>query len=484
MRHSLGTTHLVLLLPVLASAGWIGCGSGAMPPRVRPTPSDCARPRPPVDVATLRVGLSGALDPDRITAPESDAERVVFHHLYETLIRLDCDSQPRVALARSWARERVGRSWRFTLGDDARFWDGQQVTADDVRSAWRTYGGDDFLTSIGAIADSIRVEGARELVIPFHGAAPEVPTAFADPALVVVRPSAISPWPRGTGPYRPVEERKVVVGAAGRRIVPAERMSGRDIEGPYRLEFIILPQEKVRDLIDEGIEILITRDPATTRYAVTGDDRITFPLAWDRVYALALYDGGDGEDPVDRTALDELLADLARDAVRAEARPARVTSAPASVQACVGLRRPEDGPIHAAQEIGSSRRILYPRDDAVARGLAERLVALRSSGRVYRPGPEALVHTLLDGGEDWTAWGIDGPPRAARGSQAVQIFSFPRYRACPSTDERERGERVLPLIETRAHVIAGRESGAVVLDGFGSPLLFRPRASAPAERGQ
>lgn len=74
-----------------------------------------------------------AVDPSHI---ESWAANTVGLDLFEGLTRIDATGAIVPGVARSWTRTGPD-TWRFTLRDEARWSDGQPVTADDFVYAWR-----------------------------------------------------------------------------------------------------------------------------------------------------------------------------------------------------------------------------------------------------------------------------------------------------------------------------------------------------------
>ena len=72
-----------------------------------------------------------------------------------------------------------------------------------------------------------------------------------------------------------------------------------------------------RDLMDKGADVVITADPAALEYARRRQDLRLVPLAWSTTYALVAPPGSP-PPPIP----ENLRAELARDVVRAEARPA------------------------------------------------------------------------------------------------------------------------------------------------------------------
>src|SRR5688500_13560541 len=80
----------------------------------------------------ITIGLIDPVDPRHAPIPRNDAERLVFRHLYETPVRIDCDGNAYPELAEEWVKDDGGRRWSFRLRNGAQFWDGAPVTAQDV----------------------------------------------------------------------------------------------------------------------------------------------------------------------------------------------------------------------------------------------------------------------------------------------------------------------------------------------------------------
>ncbi len=98
---------------------------------------------PPRDV--LRVGTdvdAGTLDPR--LARDTTAYRVV-NLLYDGLVALDDSLTPVPALAERWENPSP-TEWIFYLRDDARFHDGETITAEDVVYTFETLLGPDGRT--------------------------------------------------------------------------------------------------------------------------------------------------------------------------------------------------------------------------------------------------------------------------------------------------------------------------------------------------
>src|ERR1051326_2190661 len=78
------------------------------------------------------------------------------------------------------------------------------------------------------------------------------------------------------------------------------------------------PGAQPRDLIDRGADVVITADPPALEYARQRGGLRLVPLTWAVTYILVVPP----DAPLPVTPTPELRAELARDAVRAEARPA------------------------------------------------------------------------------------------------------------------------------------------------------------------
>ncbi len=293
-----------------------------------------------------------------------------------------------------------------------------------------------------------------------------------------------------------------------------------------------------RNALDTSVDLLVTAEPAVIDYATASAAFLTVPLPWDRSYLLlarsagTLPDGAGAAHPwrVVRPP-DAALAALARDAVRVRARPAgHPFGDPA---ACVPPRaRPAAGVPGAYDRAGpergertdrgggvagspglhraTARRIAYPADDAAARALAERLVALALDPR--RPDAawlaDAVPELTRDGGRVVAA-GLPAPAFAAAlraGRDAAYVLPVERGPAtgpCDAFDEvagrvpwldraagdggiaaapiaaRGRGvATIVPLLETRRTLIIRRGIGGVVVDGGGVLLLDGLRRAA------
>jgi hypothetical protein len=319
-------------------------------------------------------------------------------------------------LAEAWSYDNSARTWRFSLRDTAPGSGVPPLGAAQVLTAWRHH--PERLKAVGI--DSVVTTDARTLVIGVRDAPAEAGKLFAEPALAVIPDS---------GPTQP----------SGSSI----RIQG---VGSTTLEFVTAPGD-VRDLLDSGVDLLVTRDLGLVEYAAGHRDLRIFPLPWSRTYVLVQPSTA---DPL-RVALnaDSVRESLARDAVKADARPAsgRETAACRS-----------RAPVPAALP---APRIVYLAADSVARGLAERIVALDSQDADLRA--VGLTDSLLD---ETLRTGSEGGYIVALSSAAENI--------CSSGIPLPAGASIHPLIETRAHAIVRRGSPELTVDWDGIPRLASP----------
>ena len=201
-----------------------------------------------------------------------------------------------------------------------------------------------------------------------------------------------------------------------------------------------------RDLIDREVDLVITEAPAAIDYAVTRGALRTAPLAWSTTYALA-FDGV-GAPPVE--VGDARRDELARDAVRADARPAA---------------RPvwwDDPPCRVQPNTPVVRLpgIAIAGTDPIARALAERLVALAASAALRRV--VSLSPAQLDS-------------VARRGTATAFVIGLPDRRPpnCEGIPPLPVGWALVPLVQIRATAIAGPRVPSFVILGDGS-LVFSP----------
>jgi hypothetical protein len=457
------------------------------------------------------VAAPGPIAAADVPSPRSAAERIAFRQMYGTLLRADCAGSVRPGLADSWRSTDGGHQWTFHLRGTARFWDGTQVTAGDVVWSWRRLSesraasgaegglaldGPTLLDVPPALPDSVVAVDAATLEV-YYGDAPPA-AAFADPRLAVLRAGA-GIWPLGSGPLRPIS--------------PSGADSGSLVLGPslgpgptvILLSGVGGQEDDERDLLDAGVDLVVTSDSRTRRYAETLPGYAVLPEPWSRSYALAVprapgRAGGrpdtaaradtaaDGARAPGR-ALDALRVSLARDAVREEAVPA-APLAWRTLPSCAW-----DPPVRSRRRSGRPPRLAFSMADGPARDLADRLVALASSPP--GTGPEGRAASSLLGVPQGLEWRtlplvgqvLDVSVRAAE--ESAYIVTLPRRVPDPCAARRAlaaalpwlAGEGALvPLVDTRPAVLVRDGVAGLTVDFDGTPRL--DRAGRRADGGE
>jgi hypothetical protein len=368
----------------------------------------------------VTVALTDSVDPTHVPVPRNDAERLVFRHLYETLVRFDCDGRAVPALAESWTSSDGGRRWAFTLRADAQFWDGAPVTARDV------------VVGKGGAGYTLTPIDSRVVGVWLAKGSDAVPPFLADPALAVTKPAPGGDWPIGTGRYW-------VTGAN----TTAQEIRALSSAGDT-LVFRQVAASDPRDLLDAGVDLLVTRNRPVLDYAATQPAFTVVELPWDRMYVFA-----SAEPPT--TRLDGL-----EQAVRSEARhPQGGSFWWEQLQAC--------GPPPAAAPLagspGAPRRIAYVRSDPTGRDLAGRIAAL-GGGVAAGLAPADFAKAL------------------SVGTGAGYVLALPRAVPDPCRAARDLlppwPVSVAPLVETRARVVVRRGASRWGMDGDGTVHLAPP----------
>ena len=382
------------------------------------------------------------LAPDSIAAPAGigiavpDVTGFVERQMYETLIRIDCRGRSVSQLAQSWVGGDSGRRWTFALRPGARFSDGVPLTAADVFAALTR---DSSLLDRGAAT----LESVDRVSVRFPAAYAAVPPVFADPALRVSRLDVASGGQLGSGTMRVDSSSGVATLTPlgpGRSTVTVRSSVGGD----------------ARDLLDHGIDILVSGDPEVLSYATGRGDVTTVPLPWDRVYALL--------SPLPPTIGDTVRAGLARDVVRTDARPARGNYWWLAGPACPTADTV--AAIRVAPGSSPAPVVYYPQGDAAARGLAERLVALGLMG----PAGRASGVAAADFGGRFAAGGasylVPLPREALAPCHAVADLAA---RAPWLTSDPSR--HITALVETRRRAIVRRGGSSFTVDWDGTLRL-------------
>ncbi len=377
-----------------APRGAPGPGFLVPPPRSLAAPSACDLPGDSTAAPdTLTVAASGAIDPAHAPSPVTPAERVLFRQLYETLLRSDCEGRLHPALAATWSSADGGRTWTLTIADSARFWDGVPVGARDVIASWGA--------AITSVADSVVASGDRTVTVHLRRPTLQGPLALADPALAVAKRVPGIAWPIGTGSYWVSADLTASPVGGQHRPVLKWRTAAGD----------------ARDLLDAGVDLLVTDDPTALAYAATRADFTSVPLPWDRSYVLLA--------PVPVRIPAPTLEDLARHAVRVEARPAVAPfwwqdstcgAGPPAGTTSIGRRRgarPRRPPRRAV-----ARRAAPPRGGGPPGRI--RQAARGPWRRLVRPSHPAHRARCLPGADSHSSAGCAPPPVGAPRRGAAQ----------------------------------------------------------------
>ena len=243
------------------------------------TSLDCALIAEPGEpIAT--VALVDRVDPSNAPRPSNESEHLLFRQLYETLIRVDCKGRVRPGLAESWRLDADGRTWIVTLREHARFSDGTPVTSTDVRAGWMRDGaGDELLPHVSRLVQSVVPLDDRTVAIALRSPRVDMPLALAHTDLAIARPAAASRWPLGTRTDGAAPEPDAPAAAVD-SVITVRR------DNLPSLRFVVAPGDP-RDLLDRGLDLLLTRDPAALDYAATLPHFQSVPLEWQRIHVLA-----------------------------------------------------------------------------------------------------------------------------------------------------------------------------------------------------
>jgi hypothetical protein len=435
----------------------VSCTRTPPPPVAPASPDPCVLSGSSDRPDTVRAALDEPITPDHAPAATNDSERLVFRQLYETLVRVDCTGAVRGGLASRWQAAEGGTRWTFELRPDARFWDGTPVDATALSASWR---GDTTLP-----LENVHATAARTVVVTLE--APRAVESFADPAWGVVKRIPESPWPIGTGAVWLGDWTRAGADSMLRALPAPTAPDGTPV-----IELRTVVGIDPRDLLDGGASLLLTRDPTVQRYAAERADWRVVPLPWDRVYVLLSPARVSARITAQLDQADRLA--LARDAVRSEARGA-AASAWWADRSC----EPLPARVPAAP---AGARVAFPRGDAVARDLAERLVAraddeltvllgeVPPSVRTTGLDDAALRAALAGGGE--LAFVLPLPGAPADGCRAIAglLARAPWL----SAGDGSLADAVVPLVETRSNLLL-RAPAEVRVDRDGGVHLTPPR---------
>ena len=414
------------------------------PPAVPlPQPSACvvaddvARPRIMFGVSSAGGEATGGSG-DLLRTAHSAAD-VAAALIARTLVRVDCTGRVTPGLAETWSTA-DGRSWRFHIGSGMTFTDGTAVNARSVAAALSA-AAPPLLAAVAVVSEDDIDITLRET---------STVRSFAAAELAVVR-RPHDGWPAGTGRYL-VDS----TGAAGvlRLVARPADGSGAAAHAPDTIDIRTFGTDS-RAAIDDRVDAILSGDAATLAYAEARGGYVFAPLPWSRTYVLASV-------PAAVTTTPDAAGDFGAEVVRTTARAAEP---PFWWRACM----PEAGisPPRPADD-----RVVYHRDDTTARGIAERIAAL-TRGRA----PAWLAARLPGTSGPLAAVGVSASELldALRGRGArLVVISLPRvhHAGCAGSNapffERFDGWALLPLIDTREHLIHRGNIGRVTAAADGT----------------
>lgn len=234
------------------------------------------------------------------------------------------------------------------------------------------------------------------------------------------------------------------------------RTLSSDARAPHIVYARPAPGTDLRDVLDHGLanppghlpDVLVTHDPNVLAYAQTTNRYSAYALPWARTYVLAVP-GADSLATIPVAARNS----LAQDAVSVDARGAAGPFWWASDTACVQS---------SAVTTRHSHTIAYAAGDDIARQLAERIAALAGSANAPAWLPVPLAEPEAHS-ERIVAVRPDSLPAVLHdGSVAAAVYSYSLIPpdVCTSRAPIPGAGALLPLIDTRPHVLVRNGSGA------------------------
>src|SRR6185436_14157375 len=167
--------------------------------------------------------------------------------------------------------------------------------------------GDELQPSVRRLVQSVVPLDDRTLAITLRRQRVDAPLELAHTDLAIARPAAGSRWPRGTRSD----------GAEPEPAAAAESAITIRRDHSPSIRFLVAPGDP-RDLLDQGLDLLLTRDPAALEYAATLPHFQSVPLEWQRLHVLVTP----GRARASRSLPEDVRQGMAADAVRGEARGA------------------------------------------------------------------------------------------------------------------------------------------------------------------
>lgn len=478
-----------MLLPASldACAGRAGSSAGPLGEPVDPCQLEPAPETPP---SALTIAVTAPIAARHLWQDANPAERFLVAHLYETLVRVNCRGAVQPGLAESWRFEPARRRWLLTLRDEARFWNGEPARAVDVLGAWREAALLDGGEGTARVLEGAEATDERTLSIALGEDSLGV---LADPAFLVRRARPGSDWPEGTGPYRLVGAEPTGPSAGRNAFVSLRLEPMYDDARASRLTIHSVSAAAARDLVDVGVDLLVTDAPDLIAYAASQPGLDSAALAWSRRYLLMATSLSattvDSQRMVPYESSRAQRDVLARDVVRVSARGATPPGWWTQGLSCARTAPATQG-MAPAMRLPGALGVAFDRTDPVAQALAERVAAMTAMGsRGVESGTNALIPpSLLAAGSRVTATGM---PRAEftsalhDGVTLAFVIAVPVRELAPCVAEDRILRRapwlaaigpavtgaVIPLVETRWTVLHRHDQLGLRLQWDGTPVL-------------
>ncbi len=453
----------------------LGCAGSTVRNEPRPSLNSCV-------IAHATGGpaesLTVALPAHAATGWEADpTTRFIDGLRFEPLFRVDCNGVMIPALAESWQAGSTGRTWTFTIREGAQLSDGTPVTVRDIVASWRTNAPASHGEFGRFVADSARLLDARTIVVTLPDTSVRL---LSDPALSLRVTAGAGVERLGTGAY------VLLADSGGLLLHPGAAFANAPRIRLARSSRAMDP----RDMLDAGVDLLVTEDPSVMRYATAHPELDALPLPPRRVYVLVTTADSSGIDEGSLPA-SWLREELARDVVPARALAAKAwywwnelpVCAPAASQ-------------RASEPVRPASRIVHDVRDPVAGALAQRLIALatgattrdaevlksgkRETGKGKRAVLEALTQDLGSAGITPVAVGLPSEQfleSLKAGNEVAYVVSLPVTPLDPclaigvlgdALEGATAAERLTPLIEAGGWAVVRRGRVTLELDRDGS----------------
>ncbi len=354
--------------------------------------------------ASIVFALTDEVAPGHAPIPHNPAERLVFAQLYETLVNVDCEGRLKPGLASAWSCTEDSTQWVFTLRRGARFWDGTPVASEHVLRAWsanqacpRTGDQTPLWNWFNTRSKNISQVDDLRIAIQLPEPQARFPWLLAHPATAISLPREGWLWPVGSGPLRL------------RASTPAPlpdldcRPNSHHPNQPVckDLTFRVLPGSDPRDLVSTDIDLVLTDNLEAVRFFREMPGFAPVPLPWNRLFLLVCPPDRNPAGPEFWANLVQKI-DARNDLTLVSARPWDHLVFPSGgAWGCPQLTGPVSLDSSGRREwnLGKppldEKTIAFPRGNAAARELAQRLVALGPDDlRVVGVHPESLNFIL------------------------------------------------------------------------------------------